>query len=583
MTGDQVVEILDETVSWYRALGAQEQSATQPSDLLIPYANRQTADKVINLAFEIARANAELLSSDAEIARKNEEPTENGSSPQALQQLQVQLDARRTAQTTAIAAAQRAIATGPAKERADVEARLAELQSELDLVNARRNFVGTMSQFMYQSDANGSGAAALKEHIDAIAASIPSLTSAPAPATTATSSATASSGVQLGLAARGARGQQPAPARHLGSRLERPEAAGQAQHHRRHGSAHGRPAGNLRAHPHAAAGKDQSAVEPGRPAGCRCAFERGCRAEGDAESVRHARVALQADGGDSRAAQPGRGAARAVPPQPEVLARSRRSPVQHGLARSRHPRRHSPRHAGHRVRRSRAVAPDGVPLRAGAPSSLPAPARAQDRDLGAGRDDRGITFATEISSLATFAGLITAGLAVAMQSVLVSIVGYFFLIGKYGIRVGDRVQIGNVTGEVIELGLVRLHLMEMSPLGPSGPTGRVVAFANSIVFQASGGIFKQIPGVNLSWRDITLKLPPSNDYTALKERLFEAANEVIADYRDEFAQQTRELQKTTASHEAEGAAGTSATALLGRGGGGDRSLPGAGLARSGDR
>src|SRR4029450_13045230 len=73
----------------------------------------------------------------------------------------------------------------------------------------------------------------------------------------------------------------------------------------------------------------------------------------------------------------------------------------------------------------------------------------------------GFTFATEMSSVVTFAGLLTAGLAVAMQSVLVSIVGYFFLIGKYGIRVGDRVQIGTVTGEVIDLGLVRLHLMEL--------------------------------------------------------------------------------------------------------------------------
>ncbi len=53
----------------------------------------------------------------------------------------------------------------------------------------------------------------------------------------------------------------------------------------------------------------------------------------------------------------------------------------------------------------------------------------------------GIAFATEASSFATFAGLLTAGIAVAMQSVLVSIVGYFFLIGKYGLRVGDRVQI----------------------------------------------------------------------------------------------------------------------------------------------
>ena len=90
------------------------------------------------------------------------------------------------------------------------------------------------------------------------------------------------------------------------------------------------------------------------------------------------------------------------------------------------------------------------------------------------------TFATEIGSLATFAGLITAGLAVAMQSVLVSLVGYFFLVGKYGVRVGDRVQIGNVVGEVVELGLVRLHLMELrgdgSHLTPDGPRGRVRQF-----------------------------------------------------------------------------------------------------------
>jgi len=61
MTGEQVVQILDETVNWYRTLGVQQQAATQPSDLLILYANRQTADKVVALAFEIARANAELL------------------------------------------------------------------------------------------------------------------------------------------------------------------------------------------------------------------------------------------------------------------------------------------------------------------------------------------------------------------------------------------------------------------------------------------------------------------------------------------------------------------------------------------
>src|SRR6186713_1661812 len=79
MNGQQVVEILDETVAWYRTLGVQQQSATQPSDLLILYANRQTADKVMALAFEIARANAELISSEASAVQETDAATSSES------------------------------------------------------------------------------------------------------------------------------------------------------------------------------------------------------------------------------------------------------------------------------------------------------------------------------------------------------------------------------------------------------------------------------------------------------------------------------------------------------------------------
>jgi small-conductance mechanosensitive channel len=160
----------------------------------------------------------------------------------------------------------------------------------------------------------------------------------------------------------------------------------------------------------------------------------------------------------------------------------------------------------------------------------------------------GFAFASELGSVATFAGLITAGLAVAMQSVLVSIVGYFFLIGKYGIRVGDRVQIGDVTGEVIDLGLVRLHLMELGGHGQLGPTGRVVAFANSIVFQVSSGLFKQIHGVNFVWREISLSLPAGIDYTATKRKLAAAATNVLMEDREEILRQTKEIQRATSSN-----------------------------------
>ena len=105
MTGEQVVRILDDTVDWYRTLGAQQQSATQPSELLILYANRQIADRVIALAFDLARANAELLSSEADVAQKAAADT--ASSPQAMQRVQQQLDAQRAELQAEIASLQR--------------------------------------------------------------------------------------------------------------------------------------------------------------------------------------------------------------------------------------------------------------------------------------------------------------------------------------------------------------------------------------------------------------------------------------------------------------------------------------------
>ena len=152
-------------------------------------------------------------------------------------------------------------------------------------------------------------------------------------------------------------------------------------------------------------------------------------------------------------------------------------------------------------------------------------------------------FVTELGAVATFAGLLTAGVAVALQNVIVSIVGYFFLIGKFGIRVGDRIQVGTVTGEVVDIGLVRFHLMELSGGGADSElTGRIVAFSNSIVFQPAGGLFKQIPGTNFVWREITLKFAPDIDHRMVRERLQKAVDAAFAEYNDSLERQRRQME-----------------------------------------
>jgi hypothetical protein len=96
--------------------------------------------------------------------------------------------------------------------------------------------------------------------------------------------------------------------------------------------------------------------------------------------------------------------------------------------------------------------------------------------------------------------------------------------------------------------LVRMHLMELGGHGQLGPTGRVVAFANSVVFQVSSGLFKQIPGVDLVWHELTLSLPPGIDYAAIKQQLIAAVTNALTDSRDEILRQTKEIQRTTASN-----------------------------------
>jgi small-conductance mechanosensitive channel len=155
--------------------------------------------------------------------------------------------------------------------------------------------------------------------------------------------------------------------------------------------------------------------------------------------------------------------------------------------------------------------------------------------------------ATEIGSLATFAGLITAGIAVALQNVILAIAGYFFLVGKYGVRVGDRVQISGVTGSVVDIGLIRLHLMELAGPGTDRqPTGRVVVFSNSIVFQPSASFFKQIPGTNFGWHEVHLILSPDSDYHMAEERMLNAVQSVYAKYRSKIEEQYRHMEQTLA-------------------------------------
>jgi small-conductance mechanosensitive channel len=158
-------------------------------------------------------------------------------------------------------------------------------------------------------------------------------------------------------------------------------------------------------------------------------------------------------------------------------------------------------------------------------------------------------FLSEFSSLATFAGFITAGLAVGLQTILLSVAAYFFLVGKWGIRVCDRISVVGVTGDVVDVGLVRLYLMELAGTGVDlYPTGRIVVFANSVLFQATTPLFKQIPGTEYAWHEVAVGLNPSGNLKLVEERLLAAVRSVYEDYREDFARQHSDVERRIEIH-----------------------------------
>jgi small-conductance mechanosensitive channel len=531
LSANEVVQILDQTSEWYRTLGLQQQDPLQPSEVLILYANRQIADKVVDLVVELARADAELLSSEANAAQASAEK----STVASLNQQRDQLAAQRQS-------IQQELASRAAQGAAG---RAAELQGELAMNAARVNLLDTMGEFIAQRDPRSADAEALKAHIDAIAASIPLGASAPAPTAGPAPSVAPRTAAPAPLSP----GADKANARDgiwglaknvfdLRSKIKAIDVVDArskdlADLFHKYSEA---PRARLQSY---AAGSDALASAADTANGTRL---QNLRAQFDTlawlfkqtssilvplskeavllQQYRHNlggwRDSVSREYHEAWQMLAGRlGIVIGLLATVYLLAEGWRRAV---LRYVREPRRR------YQFLLVRTIVMWVVILAIVA-----------------------LSFVTEISSFATFAGLITAGVAVAMQSVLVSIVGYFFLIGKYGIRVGDRVQIGAVVGEVMDLGLVRMHLMEFHGEGPLGPTGRVVAFPNLIVFQATGGLFKQLPGVNLSWHEITVPLPAVSDYAALKQRLLQAVRSVTAEYRGEIERQSKEIQDMSMS------------------------------------
>jgi small-conductance mechanosensitive channel len=140
----------------------------------------------------------------------------------------------------------------------------------------------------------------------------------------------------------------------------------------------------------------------------------------------------------------------------------------------------------------------------------------------------------------TILGLGAAGLTVVFQDFILAFFGWFILMGKNGIRVGDWVEINGVGGEVVEIGLFRTALLETGNWTDKGhPTGRRVTFINN--FAITGQYFNFSTTGQWMWDEITVNIPPSIDSVKTIEAIH---NTVVKETEKDAALAEQEWQKS---------------------------------------
>jgi small-conductance mechanosensitive channel len=143
--------------------------------------------------------------------------------------------------------------------------------------------------------------------------------------------------------------------------------------------------------------------------------------------------------------------------------------------------------------------------------------------------------------LGTFLGLAGAGLTVALKDFIVGFLGWFVLMGKNGIRLGDWVEINGVTGEVVEIGPFHTVLLETGNWTDSGhPTGRRVTFTNS--FAIEGHYFNFSTTGQWLWDELQIVLPTGKDsyplIDAIHKKVVEATRETVQQAEQEWSKAT---------------------------------------------
>lgn len=143
-----------------------------------------------------------------------------------------------------------------------------------------------------------------------------------------------------------------------------------------------------------------------------------------------------------------------------------------------------------------------------------------------------VVYRDRLGSLTVFFGIAGAGITFALQEVIVSFAGWLAILFSDIYKSGDRVLVGGIKGDVIDVGILRTTIMEIGGwVDGDLYNGRIVRIANSFVFKEP--VYNYSADFPFLWDEIKVPVRFGSNYERARVMLYEAADEVVGTYSKE--------------------------------------------------
>lgn len=153
-----------------------------------------------------------------------------------------------------------------------------------------------------------------------------------------------------------------------------------------------------------------------------------------------------------------------------------------------------------------------------------------------------VIYSNKLGGLTVALGVAGAGIAFALQEVIVSFAGWLALMANNFYKTGDRVQLGGIMGDVIDIGILRTTIMETGQwINGDLYNGRIVFIANSFVFKEP--VYNYSGDYPFLWDEIKIPVQYGSDYKLAKEIIKNSAEKVVGEFSENSEKAWNEIVK----------------------------------------